>query len=42
MDLIYTTGNDAEHFVITCIGKESEKEYMCWLAQKVCLALGKK
>ena len=27
-DLLYSTGNSAEYFVITYMGKESEKEYI--------------
>ena len=28
-DLLYGTGNDPQYFVITCMGNESEKEYIC-------------
>ena len=28
-DLLYSTGNYTQYFVITYKGKESEKEYMC-------------
>ena len=44
MDLLYSTGNYTEHFVITYMGKnlEKKKEYICWFDEKVCLALNKK
>ena len=28
-DLLYSTGNYSQYFVITYTGKESEKEYVC-------------